>query len=80
MATWSADTTDPEVIYMASRERNVKVNRKRAAVIGCGGAGRAIAAALVQSGAGVTLVNRGVERGNHAAELLEFALPAVARL
>jgi 3-dehydroquinate dehydratase/shikimate dehydrogenase len=67
---WRADTTDPEVIYMASRERNVQVNRKRAAVIGCGGAGRAIAAALVLSGAGVTLVNRGAERGNHAAELL----------
>jgi 3-dehydroquinate dehydratase/shikimate dehydrogenase len=69
---WIADTTDPEVIYMASRERNVNVNRKRAAVIGCGGAGRAIAAALVQSGAGVTLVNRGAERGNHAAELLSL--------
>jgi 3-dehydroquinate dehydratase/shikimate dehydrogenase len=69
---WSADTTDPEVIYMANRERNVQVNRKRAAVIGCGGAGRAIAAALVQSGAGVTLVNRGAERGNHAAELLSL--------
>ncbi|HEV7744742.1 MAG TPA: type I 3-dehydroquinate dehydratase [Pyrinomonadaceae bacterium] len=69
---WSADTTDPEVIYMATRERNVKVDRKRAAVIGCGGAGRAIAAALVQSGAGVTLVNRGAERGSHAAELLSL--------
>lgn len=69
---WSADTTDPEVIYMANRERNVQVNRKRAAVIGCGGAGRAIAAALMQSGAGVTLVNRGAERGNHAAELLSL--------
>lgn len=67
---WKADTTDPEVIYMASRERAVEVNRKRAAVIGCGGAGRAIAATLVQSGAGVTLVNRGKERGSHAAELL----------
>jgi 3-dehydroquinate dehydratase/shikimate dehydrogenase len=69
---WRADTTDPEVVYMASRERRVEVNRKRAAVIGCGGAGRAIAAALVQSGAGVTLVNRGAERGNHAAELLSL--------
>ena len=68
--SWTADTTDPEVIYMASRERSVEVNRKRAAVIGCGGAGRAIAATLVKSGAGVTLVNRGEERGNHAAELL----------
>ena len=69
---WRADTTDPEVIYMASRERNVQMNRKRAAVIGCGGAGRAIAAALAQSGAGVTLVNRGAERGNHASELLSL--------
>jgi 3-dehydroquinate dehydratase/shikimate dehydrogenase len=67
---WSADTTDPEVIYMASRERSVQVRNKRAAVIGCGGAGRAIAAALIQSGAGVTLINRGSERGLHASELL----------
>jgi 3-dehydroquinate dehydratase/shikimate dehydrogenase len=67
---WNADTTDPEVIYMASRERNIQVSQKRAAVIGCGGAGRAIASALVQSGAGVTLINRGAERGRHAAELL----------
>lgn len=67
---WQADTTDPEVIYMASRERSVDVRDKRAAVIGCGGAGRAIAAALVQSGAGVTLINRGSERGLHASELL----------
>src|SRR6185295_10759268 len=69
---WQADTTDPDVIYMANRERSVEVKHKRAAVIGCGGAGRAIAAALVQSGAGVTLVNRGEERGNHAAELLSL--------
>jgi 3-dehydroquinate dehydratase/shikimate dehydrogenase len=67
---WKADTTDPEVIYMASRERSVEVRHKRAAVIGCGGAGRAIAAALVQSGAGVTLINRGSGRGQHASELL----------
>ena len=67
---WNADTTDPDVIYTASRERSVRVNEKRAAVIGCGGAGRAIAAALVASGAGVTLINRGAERGEHAATLL----------
>ncbi len=42
----------------------------RTAVIGCGGAGRAIASALVQSGAGVTLINRGAERGHHASKLL----------
>jgi len=67
---WNADTTDPEVIYTASRDRSVPVREKRAAVIGCGGAGRAIAAALVESGAGVTLINRGAERGEHAASLL----------
>jgi 3-dehydroquinate dehydratase/shikimate dehydrogenase len=63
---WSADTTDPDVVYTAS----VPVQQKRAAVIGCGGAGRAIAAALVASGAGVTLINRGADRGEHAAALL----------
>lgn len=67
---WTADTTDPDVVYTASRDRDLSVKEKRAAVIGCGGAGRAIAAALVQSGAGVTLINRGAERGEHAAALL----------
>lgn len=67
---WKADTTDPEVVYMANRQRHLEIKDKRAAVIGCGGAGRAIAAALVQSGAGVTLVNRGSERGQHASKLL----------
>lgn len=61
---WQADTTDPDVVY------GVPVKARRAAVIGCGGAGRAIAAALVASGAGVTLINRGAERGEHAAALL----------
>lgn len=67
---WSADTTDPDVVYAAGETRNIRVQQKRAAVIGCGGAGRAIAAALVQSGAGVTLINRGAERGEKAASLL----------
>ncbi|HEU5459263.1 MAG TPA: type I 3-dehydroquinate dehydratase [Pyrinomonadaceae bacterium] len=69
---WNADTTDPDVIYTAARDRSVPVREKRAAVIGCGGAGRAIAAALVHSGAGVTLINRGAERGEHAATLLQL--------
>jgi len=66
---WNADTTDPDVVY-AARQQSVNVRAKRAAVIGCGGAGRAIAAALVDAGAGVTLINRGAERGEHAAALL----------
>jgi 3-dehydroquinate dehydratase/shikimate dehydrogenase len=67
---WNADTTDPDVVYAARSHPSVNVREKRAAVIGCGGAGRAIAAALVESGAGVTLINRGAERGEHAAALL----------
>lgn len=67
---WCADTTDPEVVYMARRECNVRMRRKRAAVIGCGGAGRSIAAALTDAGTDVTLVNRGAERGRYAARLL----------
>jgi 3-dehydroquinate dehydratase/shikimate dehydrogenase len=70
--SWKADTTDPEVVFMAYHEHGVQMKKKRAAVIGCGGAGRAIAAALEQSGAGVTLVNRGAERGQHAAQLLSL--------
>lgn len=75
---WNADTTDPDVVYAASDRRNVHVREKRAAVIGCGGAGRAIAAALAESGAGVTLINRGAERGERAATLL--GLPYVPLL
>jgi len=67
---WNADTTDPDVVYAAREKQNVRVREKRAAVIGCGGAGRAIAAALADAGAGVTLINRGAERGERAASLL----------
>ena len=67
---WRAETTDPDVVYAASKQQHVDVREKRAAVIGCGGAGRAIAAALAESGAGVTLINRGAERGERAASLL----------
>ncbi|HWN11952.1 MAG TPA: type I 3-dehydroquinate dehydratase [Pyrinomonadaceae bacterium] len=70
--SWKADTTDPHVVFMAHQKRNIQLRHKRAAVIGCGGAGRAIAAALAQSGAGVTLVNRGAERGEHASALLRL--------
>lgn len=67
---WNADTTDPEVIYFVNQQRRLNLSQKRAAVIGCGGAGRAIAAALSVSGAAVTLINRGAQRGQYAARLL----------
>lgn len=67
---WKADTTDADIVFAAQRELGTKVQGKRAAVIGCGGAGRAVAAALAQSGAEVTLINRSEAHGRHAAELL----------
>lgn len=62
---WAAETTDHESI---SGVRDLCP--LRAAVIGCGGAGRAVAAALRETGSDVTLVNRGVRRGAYAVELL----------
>jgi 3-dehydroquinate dehydratase/shikimate dehydrogenase len=73
---WKADTTDPEGVMLAIRNRDFSVTGKKAAVVGCGGAGRAIAASLNRAGADVTLINRGAERGRMAAELL--GLPYVA--
>jgi len=76
---WNADTTDPDIVYFATQERSVKVRDKRAAVIGCGGAGRAIAAALMKSGAAVTLINRGRKRGDYAAKLLGLSYIPLAQ-
>jgi len=72
---WVADTTDPEGVVLTLGERGVDVRGKKAAVVGCGGAGRAIAAALDQAGADVILVNRGAERAQLAGKLL--ALPHI---
>jgi 3-dehydroquinate dehydratase/shikimate dehydrogenase len=68
--TWKADTTDPEGVIEGISRRGIGLSGKKAAVVGCGGSGRAIAAALDQVGAVVTLVNRGVERGLRAHRLL----------
>jgi 3-dehydroquinate dehydratase / shikimate dehydrogenase len=76
---WNADTTDPDIVYFATQERSVNVRDKRAAVIGCGGAGRAIAAALMKSGAAVTLINRGRKRGDYAAKLLGLSYIPLAQ-
>jgi len=71
---WEAHTTDPESIAFLPKTQpdghNGKALPQKAAVIGCGGAGRAVAAALQQSGIDVTLVNRGKERGIRATQLL----------
>jgi 3-dehydroquinate dehydratase / shikimate dehydrogenase len=67
---WTADTTDPEGVLVCLRKRGIRLGGKDVAVVGCGGAGRAVAAALDHAGARVTLVNRGARRGRLAVRLL----------
>jgi 3-dehydroquinate dehydratase/shikimate dehydrogenase len=69
---WVADSTDSQGVMLTLRDRGVKTRNVRAAVIGCGGSGRAMAAALHAAGADVTLVNRGFERGSLAVTLLQL--------
>jgi 3-dehydroquinate dehydratase/shikimate dehydrogenase len=73
---WRADTTDAEGVLWLLRERGIEVEGKRVAVVGCGGSGRAMAAALAQAGAAVTLVNRGRARGQRAMQ--QLGLPFVS--
>lgn len=67
---WRADTSNSPAVLDALARADVSTTGRRVAVVGCGGAGRAAAAALHQSGARPTLVNRGTARGRYAAELL----------
>ena len=74
---WRSATTDPEGVAVALSERCVALGRKTA-VIGCGGAGRAVAAALDELGADVMLVNRGLERGRVAQHALRLPFTPLA--
>jgi 3-dehydroquinate dehydratase/shikimate dehydrogenase len=69
-ATWHADTTDGTAVTHVLGGAGVRLAGRRAAVVGCGGAGRAAAVALAAAGAEVTVVNRGERRGELVAELL----------
>jgi 3-dehydroquinate dehydratase / shikimate dehydrogenase len=69
-AEWVAETTDPDGVLACLSEAGVDPRAHDAAVIGCGGAGRPVALALSTAGARVTLVNRGLQRGLLARELL----------
>ena len=75
---WTADTTDPEGVLLTLRERGVDPRDRRVAVVGCGGSGRVIAAALQQAGADVTLVNRGFDRASLAIRLLQLPFVPLA--
>ena len=65
-SAWQAGSTT----RLAASVEEVRPDGRDAAVIGCGGAGRSLAAELRRHGARVTLVNRGEARGEFASRLL----------
>lgn len=67
---WRAHTTDPIGVVGALSRAEVRLSGRKAAVVGCGGAGRGAAAGLLRYGVTPTLVNRGPDRGIRAARLL----------
>ncbi|MCX4702631.1 type I 3-dehydroquinate dehydratase [Streptomyces sp. NBC_01373] len=64
---WRADTTDTVGALQSLARAGIDPAGLRAAVVGCGGAGRAVAVALLRAGAQVTLVNRCDARGRDSA-------------
>jgi 3-dehydroquinate dehydratase/shikimate dehydrogenase len=66
---WLADN-EASAVVAALSAKNVAVAGRRAAVIGCGGSGRAAAAGLALAGADVTLVNRSRWHGEYASKVL----------
>jgi 3-dehydroquinate dehydratase / shikimate dehydrogenase len=67
---WRAHTTDPVGVVGALGRAGIQLTGRKAAVVGCGGAGRGAAAGLLRFGVMPTLVNRGPDRGTRAARLL----------
>lgn len=67
---WEAESTDALGVVGPLRAAAVELDGKRCAVVGAGGAGRAAAFALAESGGRVTLVNRGTDRGARVAREL----------
>jgi 3-dehydroquinate dehydratase / shikimate dehydrogenase len=77
---WCADTTDPHGVLDALARRAFDVRGVAAAVLGCGGAGRAAAAALSAAGARVSVVNRSVAGGRATARRLRLPFVPLAQL
>ncbi len=67
---WRAHSTNPIGVIGALRRAGARIGGRRAAVIGCGGAGRGAARGLMKAGLRPDMVNRGEERGRYAADLL----------
>jgi 3-dehydroquinate dehydratase/shikimate dehydrogenase len=76
---WRAATTDTVAALHTLARAGADPSGRRAAVIGCGGAGRAVALALREAGARVTLVNRGVAHGLEASSRLGLPYVPLSR-
>jgi 3-dehydroquinate dehydratase / shikimate dehydrogenase len=76
---WEADSADADGVLRPLMARGIDVTSRRAAVVGCGGAGRAVAAALDEQGAIVTVVNRTEDRGQTAADRLGLPFVPLSR-
>jgi 3-dehydroquinate dehydratase/shikimate dehydrogenase len=76
-AGWHAANTSGLIDLLAVED--ISPRGLRTAVVGCGGAGRSIAAELSAHGAIVTLVNRGDRRGRYASLLLGLAWTPLAQ-
>jgi 3-dehydroquinate dehydratase/shikimate dehydrogenase len=76
---WHADTTDADGVLINLESAGIACADRRVAVIGCGGSGRPIAAALRRAGGEVTLVNRSAARGLWASKLLELPFVPLAQ-
>jgi 3-dehydroquinate dehydratase/shikimate dehydrogenase len=79
-ASWHADTADADGVLLPLKARQIDVQGKSAAVIGCGGAGRAAAVALDEAGARVTVINRTEEHGPAAAQRLGLPFVPLSRM
>lgn len=75
---WESGTTDFFGLESALEELELKMPGLKVAIIGCGGAGRTIAAGLTQNDANVLLVNRSLERAQSAAKLLQLPFVLLA--
>lgn len=71
-SSWRADTSNSPAISRALARFDIPISGRKAAVIGCGGAGRAAALALADCGADPVLVNRDPRRGRAVADTLGF--------
>ena len=73
---WAAMSTDASGVINALNKMDTTWNLKNIVVIGCGGTGRTVAAALKRMKVKFTLVNRTVDKGNKIAKALQ--LPFIA--